>query len=394
MIDKNKELVEVATSFIPKLRERAVETEKGRRIPEETMQELKEAGLFQILRPKLYGGLQSDMKTYTKCVAEISRGCGSSGWIFGLCNIRELMIAQSFSKKAHDEIYYSGDDIIFAGVFEPRKISVKKVESGYIIEKGFWPFCSGSLHATWGYFGMPIVNEKGEIVDQGLITLPLSEVEIADDWHVSGLKGTGSNSIHMNNVFVPNHRVVSFTDAIHGKFQSDHFRDIPLYNSALFPALAMSIGVPSLGIARAALDFFTGTLETRRAANLGVEFAKDASITHHQLAEATLHIETADLHFTNIAEKMDAYAESGEYMPKEERVKMLAKIGYAVQMCKDAMEIFVVALGSGIVGEGHPFQRLYHDFTALYTHRTINPLTSRENFGRVLCGLESNTKNI
>ena len=73
---------------------------------------------------------------------------------------------------------------------------------------------------------------------------------------------------------------------------------------------------------------------------------------------------------------------------------MLAKIGYAVQMCKEVMEIFVMALGSGIVGEGHPFQRLYHDFTALYTHRTINPLTSRENFGRVLCGLESNTKNI
>ena len=52
----------------------------------------------------------------------------------------------------------------------------------------------------------------------------------------------------MNNVFVPNHRVVSFTDAIHGKFQSDHFRDIPLYNSALFPALSMSIGVPALGL--------------------------------------------------------------------------------------------------------------------------------------------------
>ena len=76
-IDTNKELVDVATSFIPKLRERAVETEQGRRIPEETMQELKDAGLFQLLRPKLYGGLQSDMRTYTKCVAEISRGCGS-----------------------------------------------------------------------------------------------------------------------------------------------------------------------------------------------------------------------------------------------------------------------------------------------------------------------------
>lgn len=96
---------------------------------------------------------------------------------------------------------------------------MKKVEGGYIIEEGYWPFCSGSLHATWGYFGMPLVDENGDVVDQGLITLPMSQVEIADDWNVMGLRGTGSNSIHMKDVFVPGHRVVSFTDAIVGKFQ-------------------------------------------------------------------------------------------------------------------------------------------------------------------------------
>lgn len=392
----NKELVEKAKSFRQRLRDRAEETEKIRKIPLETIQELKESGLFNILRPKLYGGYQSDMKTYTECVAEISRGCSSTGWIFGLCCIRELMIAESFPKETHDEIYHSApaEDIIFAGVFEPRKIQVKKIESGYIIENGFWPFCSGSLHASWGYFGMPIVDEKGYVIDQGLVTLPLSEVTIADDWHVMGLKGTGSNSIYMKNVFIPNHRVVSFTDAIAGMFESNHFRDISLYNSALFPSLAMSLGVPAVGIAQAALDFFTDTLENRRAANLGVEFLREATITHHQLAEATLHIETADLHFKHVAELIDAHAKSGEYMPKEERVRMLAKIGYAVQSCKDAMEIFISAIGSAVVGEGHPLQRLYRDFTALYTHRTVNPTSTRENFGRILCGFDSNTKNI
>lgn len=393
-VDRTKELVEKAASFVPRLRERSKETDEIRRIPEVTIQELKEAGLFHILRPKRFGGHQANMKTYTKCVTEISRGCGSTGWVYGLCCIRELMISESFSEKTHSEIYDPEEDVIFAGVFEPRKIKVVKVEGGYKIEEGYWPFCSGSLHASWGYFGMPIVDEAGSVVDQGLITLPLSQVEIADDWHVVGLRGTGSNSVYMNDVFVPDHRVVSFTDAVSGKFESDHFREIPLYNTALFPALAMSLAVPALGMAQAALEFFMNVIPNRKAANLGVEQLSDAVYTHNTVAEASLNIETASLLFNQVADNLDTWAASGEYMPKPERVKALAQMGHAVQICKEALDRILLASGSGIVAQGHPLQRISADFSALYTHRTISPITSKENYGRVLCGLDSNTKNI
>ena len=394
VVDLNKELVERAKSFVPVLRDRAKETEEIRRIPEATIQELEDAGLFHILRSKRFGGYQANMKTYTECVTEISRGCASTGWVYALCCIRELMISESFSEKTHEEIYGSGEEVRFAGVFEPRKISVKRVDGGYMIENGWWPYCSGSLHATWGYFGFPLVNEKGETIDQGLMTVPLSQVEIVDDWHVVGLRGTGSNSVYMKDVFVPDHRVVSFTDAIHGKFESEHFRDIPLYNTALFPALAMSLGVPALGIAKAALELFMEKLSNRKAANLGVEYLSDAATTHNQVAEASLKIETAEMHFHKVAEQLDSWAESGEYMEKSQRVKMLANIGFAVQVCKEALDILLLASGSAIVAEGNPMQRLSRDFSALYTHRTISPITSKENYGRVLCGLNSNTKNI
>ncbi|WP_342430724.1 acyl-CoA dehydrogenase family protein [Neobacillus sp. FSL H8-0543] len=393
-LESTTELVKKASSIVPRLRERAKETDEIGRIPETTIKELKEAGLFHILRSKRFGGYQANMKTYTECVAEISRGCGSTGWIYGLCCIRELMISESFSEKTHLEIYGSGDDVVFAGVFEPRRINVHKVEGGYMIEEGYWPFCSGSLHASWGYFGMPIVDEEGNVVDQGLITLPMSQVEIADDWHVVGLRGTGSNSVYMKDVFVPDHRVVSFTDSIKGKFESDHFRDIPLYNTALFPALAMSLSVPALGMAQAALEFFMKVLPNRKAANLGVENLSDAATTHNQVAEASLKIENAALLFNQVAANLDSWAESGEYMPQPERVKALANLGYGVQICKEAIDILLLASGSAIVAQGHPLQRISADFSALYTHRTISPITSKENYGRVLCGLDSNTKNI
>jgi 3-hydroxy-9,10-secoandrosta-1,3,5(10)-triene-9,17-dione monooxygenase len=384
-------LVDKAIALVPKLRDRAKETEEIRRIPEATMNDLKEAGLFKLLRPRIYGGYQTSMRTYSDCIIEISRGCASTGWILSLCAIRELMVAESFSESTHQEIFGENEDnVLFAGVYEPRKCIARKVDGGYLIEEGFWMFCSGSLHATWGYFGMAIRDDQGNLVDQALMTIPFEELEIMDDWHVMGLKGTGSNSVKMTNVFIPDHRVVSFAEVLNGEFKSDHLRDIPLYNTALFPALSLSLALPGLGLVKAALEFFQDTLPNRKAAHIGVEYLRDSSTLHSLLADAALKIDTASMHYYRVADELDSWAASGKFMDKPARVKALADIGYANQVSKEALDILILASGSGYVYEGHPLQRIFRDFWTLYSHRTLSPLITKENYGRVLSGLESN----
>lgn len=384
-------LVDKATALVPKLRERAKETEEIRRLPEATMNDLKEAGLFKLLRPRIYGGYQTNLRTYSDCIVEISRGCASTGWILSLCAIRELMVAESFSEKTHQEIFGENEDnVLFAGVYEPRKCIARKVEGGYLIEEGFWMFCSGSLHATWGYFGMAIRDDEGNLVDQALMTLPFEELEIMDDWHVMGLKGTGSNSVKMTNVFIPEHRVVSFPEVLNGQFKSSHLRDIPLYSTALFPSLSLSLALPGLGLVKAALEFFQETLPNRKAAHIGVEYLRDSSTLHSLLADAALKIDTASMHYYRVADELDSWAASGKFMDKPARVKALADIGYANQVSKEALDILILASGSGYVYEGHPLQRIFRDFWTLFSHRTLSPLITKENYGRVLSGLESN----
>ncbi|MGO4498899.1 acyl-CoA dehydrogenase family protein [Paenibacillus sp. 2RAB27] len=383
-------LVDKARSFIPRLRERGAETDNIRRIPEATIEELKEAGLFKILRPHMYGGFQSNMRTYTDCIVEISQGCGSTGWIVALCAIRELMVAESFSEKTHQEIFGENEDVVFAGVYEPRKCIAKRVEGGYMIEEGFWMFCSGSLHASWGYFGMPVMDEKGKLIDQCLMTVPFNQMEIMDDWHTMGLRGTGSNSVKMNNVFIPDHRVVSFSQALNGNFASQHLRDVPLYNTALFPSLILSLGLPGLGLVKAALEFFQDKLPGRKAAHIGVEYVRDAASTHLMIAEASLKIDSASMHYYRVADDLDDWAQRGTYMDKPTRVRALADIGYANQMCKEALDLLMLASGSGFVYEGNPLQRIFRDFWTLYSHRSLSPNITKENYGRVLSGLESN----
>ncbi|TSI09017.1 acyl-CoA dehydrogenase family protein [Lysinibacillus sp. BW-2-10] len=390
-IEKQSTIIESAREMIVSLRERAKETEEIRRIPEATIKELKEKGLFTMLRPKRYGGLELDLRTYSEAVVEIARGCASTGWIVALCGIRELMVAESFSEKAHDEIFSENpEDVLFAGVYEPRKCVVKKVEGGYLIEEGYWMFCSGSLHATWGYFGFPIYNEEDVMVDQKLMTLPFKELEIIDDWHTLGLRGTGSNSVKMTNVFVPEHRVTSFNEALNGNFESTHLRDIALYHTALFPGLILSLGLSGLGVLKNALDIFKESLPYRKAAHMGVEYVKDAASTHAILAEATLKVETAEHYFYNLANELDRWANEKKYMEPQARVKALADIGYANKLLKEALDLLLSGSGSGFVYDGHPMQRVIRDFLTLHSHRSLSPIITIENYGRVLAGLETN----
>lgn len=390
-IEQQKSVVEIARSLVPALRERAKETEEIRRIPESTMQQLKEAGLFTMLRPKQYGGQQLNMRTYSEAVVEISKGCGSTGWIVALCAIRELMVAESFSEKAHNEIFENNEDrVVFAGVYDPRKCIAKKVDGGYLIEEGFWMFCSGSLHATWGYFGMPILNDKGEMIDQVLMTLPFDQLEIIDDWHTLGLRGTGSNSVKMTNVFIPDHRCTSFNEALNGNFESAHLREIPLYHTALFPALILSLGLPGLGLMKHALEIFQQNLPYRKAVHMGVDFVKDAASTHAILAEATLKIESAEHFFYKLADDMDRWASEKKYMDRPARVKALADIGFANQLLKEALDLLLAGSGSGFVYDGNPMQRIIRDFLTLHSHRSLSPIITKENYGRTLAGLQSN----
>lgn len=390
VLQTNEELVEKAKSFVPKLRARGGETEELRRVPEDIIQEMKDEGLFKILRPKRYGGHQSNIRTYLDCLVEISRGCGSTGWVYSLCNIRELMIAESFSEKTHEEIYGPKTDVVFAGVFEPREIRVRRVEGGYHIDEGRWMFCSGSVHATWGYFGMPLVDETGAVIDHGLITLPFKDIEIGDDWHTLGMRGTSSHGVIIRDTFVPDHRAVSLSETKNGNFQSAHLRDDALYNTALFPALNLSLSAPALGLARAALDIFMERLPNRRISYTFYEKQSEAPVTHLQLSEASLKIDSAEMHFYRVADTLDAVAESGEYMDVETRVKVNGDMGIAVEYCKEAINILIGASGGSYIYDGNPLQRVFRDFWSMYVHGAILPSSQLETYGRILSGLKPN----
>ncbi|MCM3767782.1 acyl-CoA dehydrogenase family protein [Neobacillus niacini] len=390
VLETKNVLVDRARAIIPKLREYSQEIDKNSRIPDEIVEELKKEGLMKVLRPRMFGGYQTNMRTFTEVVTEIARGNGSAGWFVCLSNIRDYMISYTFGEKALNEIYQTGKDVVLAGNFKPIRIDIEKVEGGYFIKEAQWPFVSGSPHADWCYFGFPLVDDNGG-VEMAIMVIPREELEVLDDWFVMGLKGSGSNSCRIQNVFVPEHRVSLDRLASKGHYLIEPLKDVALYKSAFVPSLTLSIVGPALGLAQAVMDLYMERLPKAGIGNTFYTKQSEAPITHLQVAQAQLKIDSAELHLYRAVDKIDSYAERGQVMDIAETAKVKADFGYVNQLCKEAIDLLVAGVGSVFAYDKNPIQLVYRDFLAMHLHGFITPSSLIETYGRILCGQEPNT---
>ncbi|WOQ69973.1 acyl-CoA dehydrogenase family protein [Microbacterium limosum] len=203
------DLVARAQEMIPALRDRAAEVDRERRIPAETYRMLGDAGFFHILKPKKYGGLELSEHEHARVAMNLARGCASTAWVFSILSSDNMAIL-SFPEEVQDEIW--GDDpyATLAGNTNLNpKATARKVEGGYRLT-GQWGFCSGSDFSEWLIFNAPV----GEAGEGHMFLVPHGEAETIDDWHPTGMRGTGSRSMAVRDVFVPERRVQATKDTV------------------------------------------------------------------------------------------------------------------------------------------------------------------------------------
>ncbi|MEI4771777.1 acyl-CoA dehydrogenase family protein [Psychrobacillus sp. FJAT-51614] len=390
VIDVRKMLVEKASDLIPMLREESFNIDKNNSLTKEVLDALKENGLLKVLRPKIFGGYETDMRTYTQVVTEIARGNGSAGWFVSLSNIRDYMISYAFGREALEEIFVPGKEVILAGNFKPIKCDIEKVEGGYLINEAQWPFVSGSTLADWCYFGFPLEDGNGGM-EMAIMVVPRNELQVLDDWHVLGLKGSGSNSVLAKNVFVPEHRVSLDRLANKRHYMIEELRTVPLYQTPFVPSLTLSIVCSALGIAQAAMDFHMERVQKAGIGNTFYHKMNEAPLTHMQVAQAQLKIDSAELHLYRAVDLLDEYSKQGKELTLQESIKIKADFGYVNQLCKEAIDLMVAGAGSIFAYNNNQFQLVYRDFITMHLHGFITPSSLIETYGRVMCGLEPNS---
>jgi len=376
------ELLKNTGAILPLLRQNAERTERERRIPAENIAAMEQGGLFRILVPQKFGGHEASLRTYTDVVAEISRGCGASGWVAFISDATDWLVAQ-YSDAVLTEVYGPSPDTRIIGLFDGAGARTTKVDGGFMLS-GQWGFGSGSHHAHWVAASAPLSDRPG---DEGLLLVPTSKVSIKDTWYVAGMRGTGSDTVTMSDVFVPERHVFPWALGLSG--QNRGHGSGTYYGASFVPILAHMLIAPLLGLAQAALE---ATIERlSRGKRISYTFYLDsrkAVITQMQIAEAATCINTAFLLMRDWADRIDAAALAKQDFDYTTRAQIRNDIGHAVRLCRSAVDTLLNVQGASAFADSNPLQRIWRDLETASRHAILNPDVSQEIYGKALLGVD------
>lgn len=337
-------------------------------------------GLNALTLPKAHHYAQASTRTQLEVFAALAEADASTAWVASQYNAVNHMIC-AFGDAALDE-FLSSDTPRAAGVFSPTGTGTR-VDGGYMVQ-GRYAWASGQHHAGWIF--VPMIPAEGGPPIACLV--PKSAFTVEDDWHVSGLVGTGSNSVTLNETFVPDHRTVPLMDIVQGNYRESALSGDAYYKQPFVPIMcALSTGTP-LGLARKALKIFKERINTRGITYTSYTSQAEAPITHMQLAEAQAKLDQAEFHAFRVADTVDEHMETGAPWDLETRVRCRSDVSWTFKLAREACEIIEHGSGASAIYDKDPMPTILRDIRTISVHSFLLFSTNQELYGKVLAGQE------
>ena len=361
-------------------REQSADNEQARRLSEELVRGLREAGLMRAGAPAQLGALEAPPAVTLACAERIARGDASAGWCVSIACTSSLL-AGWMPEPGAAEVLGSADDVA-AGVWAPRGRATP-VDGGLRVS-GRWAFCSGISHSDWLFAGCVVENGEGEDPQLRVVALPTGELEILDTWHTGGLRATASNDAVAEDLFVPSERVLSLLGA-------EPRLDERLYRFPAFGYFALSIAAAALGNARGAIDdlleLAAGKVGLGQTRTLAERPATQAAVAQ---AEASLRA-ARSLYY----EAIDAAWAAAADGPVETDLRLGLRLAatHAVQSAAEVSRSMYDLGGGSAIYERSPLQRRFRDAHTATAHFQVS-LPTYELMGRVLLGLPARTEQL
>jgi indole-3-acetate monooxygenase len=378
-------LLSVVQGLEPLIRAHAGEAEDNRHLSPVVVSALAEAGIFRMYTPRALGGFEVDPLTFYRVVEAVARIDGSTGWcvFIAACN---ALLGAFLADEAAEDVFGRDLQGIVAGVVHPYGRAVVGAD-GYRVT-GRWSYASGCQHSTWIFCCCEVFDgdqrrhmEDGE-PDLRLFFIPMGQVSIIDTWDVSGLAGTGSHDVAIDQVRVPPAYTCAFKPGMtpHGaRYQS------PVYRYVLYASFALPISAVALGIAQGALDACLELARSKKS-HAGSEMLRDRSLFQVRLAEAVALVRSARawLHAT-VQQTWESHLAHGQ-VTFDERAELLLAAANATRSAAAAVDTLYTAAGASANYRRSPLQRALRDIHAATQHvGTAAP--QFESAGRMLLGL-------
>ncbi len=376
--------IERARALGPLLREAADEIEEQRQLPERVVEALVDGGFFRLLLPRSLGGAELHPLTYVQVLEEIAKAEPSVAWSLGQ-NSGCSMSAPYLDPAAAREVFGPRRGILAWGPELPNAGRGVAVEGGIRVT-GRWGFATGSRHATWlgahvPVFepdGAPRLNPNGRPLVRTVL-FPKSQAEIIDNWQVIGLRGTGSDSYRVEDLFVPHKYTLSRDN------QAERREPGLLYRFTSGMIYAMGFSNVSLGIARGALEAFIELARDKipRGARNPL---RQNNVIQSQVAqcEAKLRSCRAFIHAT-LAEMWDAAERTGDFTA-DQHPRLRLSTTWAINQARDVVATVYSAAGATAIFNENPFERRLRDIHAGSQQGQGRPVHF-ETVGQILLGL-------
>ncbi|PYO55793.1 MAG: acyl-CoA dehydrogenase [Candidatus Rokuibacteriota bacterium] len=354
-----------ARALVPALRERADRAEAAREMSKETLDDLHRAGLLRYHQPRRWGGMELDFVSLFDVPAEIGRGCASTAWNVANLGVHHWMLAL-YDERAQDEVWGDNPDALIAsGIAYPQGRG-RRVDGGFVIT-GFWNFSSGVDAADWNMLAVT-VRDGERVIDHRMCLVPRSDYEIVDDWHVLGMRSTGSKSVRATDVFVPEHRALCMYLARGGgEFPGARVNPNPLYRVPLSALGSHCLSAAGVGNAQAALELTIEAIRERSTSYTAMRM-RDFQAVQLRVAAAGAKVDAARLVIRT--DCLEAQRIAGEHRAPtvEEKLRFKRNVAYAMGLCTEAVDALHALAGANGIYDRYPIQRLFRDQHALTGH--------------------------
>ncbi len=387
MSEPRHDVLDRARALAPAIAAAADEIERQRRLPAPLVGALHDAGLFRMLLPRALGGAEIDPATFVQVTETIARADASAAWV--ICQTNGCSMTAAYLRPDVARTIFGGQPVGVLAWGPPTSSRAVAEDGGYRLT-GTFNFASGSRHATWLGGQAPIVEADGSprrrpdgVAERRTLLFPAEHVTMKDVWHTIGLRGTGSDSFVVNDLFVPHEHSFARDNPAERHYQA------PLYCFPQGSLYASGFGGVAMGIARSLLDDFVA-LATDKTPRGYSRTLRESAVTQSQVAQAEAKLGAARVYLlAALTEIWSAVGRTGA-LGLDQRVAIRLAASHAIRQAREVADFAYHAAGGTAVFTANAFERRFRDI-----HTVSQQLQGRddhfESVGKFLLGLPPDT---
>lgn len=354
------EMLDAVATIAPTFEAEAEASERLGRLSDVSMQAIRSAGLIGLRTPKVFGGYEADPIAELEVLEAASRADGSAGWCLGILTGSNAMTAAYLPRETAEVIFANGP-VPMAGAPTPHGKARPK-DDGYVLN-GRWAFGSGIHHAEYVMAGARI-EDIPPPAGLRIFVLPRSQVEPVDNWHVAGLRATGSCDYEIHDTFVPESYSFSLTELATGQAKSGG----PSYRLGLPGIVSVfHISIP-LGIARRALDEIIGLATTKRRGILSAVPLAERGMFQSKIGKAELQLASARALALDVTTRAWEAVQTGQALAPAVQAELRGAGTYITEVAQDIASMAFHAGGGAALFDTSPLQRCFRDVHAAGQH--------------------------